>query len=62
MSAADLLLTVVIVTLLVTGLLLIVPFVRRRLEQGSDEPDAGHASDGSWYFVRFLPGGDSESR
>ena len=57
MNAAELLTTVVIVTVLVTVLLLGVSYLGRRLDSEGKRARIQGSGDDSWYFVRFEPDG-----
>ena len=58
MNAAELLTTIVIVTVLISVVLFGVLRFGRRLGSGGPPNRSGGELDGSWYFVRFDP--DSE--
>lgn len=60
MSTVELFTAGVIFALLVTAVLLGALYLGRRMRAGRNvQPDSGR-TDGSWYFVRFLPGGEAD--
>ena len=60
MSASELLIAVVIVTLLVTVFLLGASYLNRKIG-GRGRPPVSESGGDGWYFVRFYPGGSPDT-